>query len=100
MTGRSVTEDTRPTASASTRLAPMIAVGLAIGSQLVMRNRIVLVHRSLAPTVELVLVAVLLLAEPTGLLRPTRLPLVRYLLGAALAVSATTSAVLLVSDLL
>ena len=89
-----------PLSSSSTRLAPIVAVLVAIAAQIGMRHKIAVVVPWLAPAVELVLVVVLLVRHPVDRGRADRLRVVRFLLGGALALSATTSSVLLINDLI
>jgi hypothetical protein len=80
------------------RLAPLSAVALAVLAQLLMRDRIVLGPLLLAPVVEIILGVVLLLGD--GFLPAHRhlLGPVRVALALVLAVSATSTAVLLIHD--
>jgi hypothetical protein len=89
-----------PFSSSATRLAPIAAILLAIVAQFGMRHRIAVVVPWLAPTFELVLVAILLLRHPVDRQRADRLRVVRFLLGGTLALSATASSVLLIADLI
>ena len=89
-----------PFSSSATRLAPIVAILLAIVAQFGMRHRIAVVVPWLAPTFELVLVAILLVLHPVDRKRADRLRLVRFLLGGTLAVSATASSALLIADLI
>src|SRR5689334_19168820 len=89
-----------PFSSSMARLAPIVAVLLAIAAQFAMRHRIAVLVPWLAPTVELVLVGILLVRHPVDRARADRLRVVRFLLGGALALSATTSSVLLIADLI
>src|SRR3954447_8653270 len=80
------------------RLAPLGAVAVAVLSQVLMADRIVLGPPLLAPTLEVALGAVLILED--GVLRShrNRMGLVRYALAIVLACSATASAGLLIHD--
>jgi hypothetical protein len=80
------------------RLAPLGAVAVAVLSQVLMADRIVLGPLLLAPALEVGLGAVLLLED--GVLRAHRhrMGLVRYALAIVLASSATASAALLIHD--
>ena len=89
-----------PFSSSATRLAPIVAVLLAIAAQFLMRHRIAVVVPWLAPAFELVLVAILLVRHPVDRQRADRLRVVRFLLGGTLAVSATASSILLIADLI
>ncbi|MGO4255004.1 hypothetical protein [Marmoricola sp. RAF53] len=82
------------------RLAPLAGVTIAVAAQLAMRDRIVLGPPVLAPAIEIALGVALLLGE--GALRSHRhlLGRARYLLALVLVVSATTSAVLVIDDVL
>ena len=80
------------------RLAPLGAVAVAVLSQVLMRDRIVLGPLLLVPIIEVSLGVVLILGD--GVLRAQRhrMGLVRYVLALVLACSATASAALLIHD--
>ena len=82
------------------RLAPLCAVAVAVLAQVSMRDRIVLGPLLLVPIIETALCLVLLVGD--GIFRVPRrhLKLVRYALALVLAGSATTSAALLIHDVL
>jgi len=82
------------------RLAPLIAVAVAVLAQLLMRDRIVLGPLLLVPVVEVSLGVALILGD--GVLRwgRRRVGLLRYALGLVLAISGTSSAALLIADVL
>jgi hypothetical protein len=88
-----------PLSSSRTRLAPLVAVLLAIAAQLSMSDPIVLLQRWVAPGIELVLVGILLVWHPIDRARADRLRGVRFLLGGTLVVSASASTVLLMREL-
>src|SRR3954454_8200966 len=85
-------------ASLAERLAPLGAVAVAVLSQVLMRDRIVLGPLLLAPIIEVGLGALLVLGE--GVLRAHRhrMEYVRYVLALVLACSATASSTLLIDD--
>ena len=80
------------------RLAPLGAVAVAVLSQVLMHDRIVLGPLLLVPIIEVSLGVVLILGD--GVLRAQRhrMGLVRYVLALVLACSATASAALLIHD--
>ena len=80
------------------RLAPLMAVAVAVLSQVLLRDRIVVGPLLLVPVIETGLVVVLILGD--GVLRKHRhrMGAVRYLLALVLAGSATASAALLIHD--
>ena len=82
------------------RLAPLSAVVVAMLAQVLMRDRIVLGPLLMVPVIEAVLVVAIILGD--GLLRSQRrrVDLLRYALALVLAVSGTTSAFLLISDVI
>src|SRR3954471_9965124 len=84
----------------SDRLAPLLAVAVAVLSQVLMRDRITLGPTLLVPTVEVGLGIVLILGD--GLLRAHRhrMGAVRYTLALVLATSATASAALMIHDVI
>ena len=82
------------------RLAPLSAVVVAVLAQVLMRDRIVLGPPLLAPVIEITLGVALLLGESVLPAARHRIGPVRYALALVLAVSATTSAALLIHDLL
>jgi len=87
-------------ASLGARLAPLSAVAVAVLAQVLMRDRIVLGPILLAPIIEVALVVVIIVVD--GVLKvPHRLVgLLRYALALVLAISGTTSAALLITDVL
>ena len=87
-----------PYAPLRERLAPLGAVAVAVLSQVLMRDRIVLGPLLLAPIIEVGLGALLVLGE--GVLRAHRhrMEYVRYVLALVLACSATASSTLLIDD--
>ena len=95
MTG---TNSDAPYAPLSARLAPLCGVVVAVIAQVVMRDRIVLGPPYLAPVVETALGVVLLLGEGVLKARHHLMGHVRYALALVLAGSATTSAALLIHD--
>jgi len=82
------------------RLAPLSAVVVAMLAQVLMRDRIVLGPLLMVPVIEAVLVVAIIVGD--GLLRSQRrrVDLLRYALALVLAVSGTTSAFLLISDVI
>jgi len=92
--------DPTPEAPLSDRLAPLLAVAVAVLSQVLMRDRITLGPTLLVPTVEVGLGIVLILGD--GLLRAHRhrMGAVRYTLALVLATSATASAALMIHDVI
>ena len=96
----SAPHDDMPYASLRDRLAPLIAVTVAITAQVLMRDRIVLGPLLLAPIVEATLGVVLLLGDSLLRSHRHRLSYVRYALALVLALSATASAALLIHDLI
>jgi hypothetical protein len=87
-------------ASLAARLAPLMAGAVAVVAQVSMRDRIVLGPLQLAPIIEVLLGVMLLLGD--GILRTHHhhLAKIRYALGIVLALSATTSAALLIHDVI
>ena len=92
------TDDSARYAPLRNRLAPLVAVAVAVLSQVLMRDRIVLGPLLLVPTVEVGLSVVIVLGD--GVLRAQRhrMGYVRYVLALVLACSGTTSAMLLIHD--
>ncbi|WP_426594959.1 hypothetical protein ACPPVS_05150 [Cellulomonas sp. McL0617] len=82
------------------RLAPLIAVAVAILSQVLMRDRIAVGPRLLVPVIEVALVAALVLCDGVLQAQRRRAGILRYALALVLAVSCTSSATLLIADLL
>lgn len=84
----------------SARLAPLSAVAVAVLAQVLMRDRIVLGPLLLVPVIEVVLVVAIIVVD--GVLRShrRRVDVLRYALALVLAISGTTSAALLISDVL
>ena len=82
------------------RLAPLVAVVVAVLSQVLMRDRIVLGPLLLAPVVEVALVVAIILGDGALRSRRRRVDLLRYALAHVLAISGTTSAFLLISDVI
>jgi hypothetical protein len=96
----SAPHDDTPYASLRDRLAPLVAVSVAIAAQVLMRDRIVLGPLLLAPILEVTLGVVLLLGDSLLRSRRHRMSYVRYALALVLALSATASAALLIHDLI
>jgi hypothetical protein len=94
------TNDAARYAPLRTRLAPLVAVIVALLAQVLMRDRIVLGPLLLAPIVETTLLVVLLLGEGVLQAYRHRMGGVRYVLALVLAGSATTSAALLIHDVI
>ena len=82
------------------RLAPLLAVLVAIAAQSAIRDPLVLGPNFRASIVESILVVTLIVCERFLDTSPVRLHLLRYALGFVLAASATSSTVLLVDDLI
>ena len=82
------------------RLAPLSAVVVAVLAQVLMRDRIVLGPLLLAPLVEVVLVVAIILGDGARRSQRRRGDLLRYALALVLAISGTSSAALLISDVL
>ncbi len=82
----------------SERLAPLGAVAIAVLSQVLMRDRIVLGPLLLVPIIEVGLSVVLILGEEVLQAHRHRMGYVRYALALVLASSATGSAALLIHD--
>lgn len=82
------------------RLAPLCGVVVAVLAQVLMRDRIVLGPLLLAPIIEITLGVVLVLGDSVLPAHRRRMGQVRYVLALVLAVSATTSAALLVHDVI
>ena len=82
------------------RLAPLGAVAVAVLAQVLMRDRIVLGPLLLAPVVEVALVVAIILGDGALRSRRRRVDLLRYALALVLAISGTTSAFLLISDVI
>ena len=87
-------------ASLADRLAPLSAVVVAVLAQILMRDRIVLGPPLLVPVIEIALVVAIVFGDVV--LRTGRgvVRLLRYALALVLAVSGTTSAALLISDVI
>ncbi|MEN0128739.1 MAG: hypothetical protein AAGC49_04815 [Brevundimonas sp.] len=92
--------DDRPYATPSTRLAPLAAVLVALAAQLLMRDRIVLGPPLLAPIVEVALCLVLAVGDGLLGMRRRHAGRVRYALALVIIVSATSSAVLMIADVI
>jgi hypothetical protein len=86
-------------ASLGARLAPLSAVAVAVLAQVLMRDRIVLGPVWLAPIIEVALGVTLLLGDSLLPAHRHRMGQVRYALASVLVVSATTTAALLIHDL-
>ncbi|WP_456825793.1 hypothetical protein [Cellulomonas sp. P5_E12] len=82
------------------RLAPLIAVAVAVLAQVLMRDRIALGPLLLVPVIEFVLVVAIILGDEAMPAQRHRVDLLRYALALVLAVSGTTSAALLIWDLI
>ena len=82
------------------RLAPLGAVAVAVLAQVLMRDRIVLGPLLLAPLVEVVLVLAIVLGDGPRRSQRRRVDLLRYALALVLTISGTTSAFLLISDVI
>lgn len=89
-----------PYASLRERLAPLCGVVVAVIAQVAMRDRIVLGPLYLAPVIETALVVVLVLVDGVLKAYRNRMGYVWYALALILAGSATTSAVLLIHDVI
>jgi hypothetical protein len=89
-----------PYAPLRERLAPLCGVVVAVIAQVAMRDRIVLGPLYLAPVIETALVVVLVLGDGVLKTYRNRMGYVWYALALLLAGSATTSAVLLVHDVI
>lgn len=88
--------DAVPYAPLGERLAPLVAVAVAVLAQVSMRDRIVLGPLLLVPVIECVLVVVLILGDGILKAHRHRMEHVRYALALVLACSATTSSALLI----
>jgi len=82
----------------SQRLAPLVAVVVAVLSQVLMRDRIVLGPLLLAPVAEVSLGVVIVLGDGVLHVGRRRMGYTRYALALVLALSATASAALLIDD--
>ncbi|MFZ2013891.1 MAG: hypothetical protein WAV00_08730 [Nocardioides sp.] len=82
------------------RLAPLTALTFAIFSQVLMRDRIVPGPLLLAPVVEVSLGVVLILGDGVTRSQRHRMGYVRYALALVLVCSATSSAALLIHDVI
>jgi hypothetical protein len=82
------------------RLAPLVAVVVAVLSQVLMRDRIVVGPLLLAPVIEVGLAVVILLGDGILHSQRERMGYARYALALVLAVSATSSAALLIHDVI
>lgn len=82
------------------RLAPLAAVVVAILSQILMRDRIVLGPVLLAPVIEVTLGVVLILGDAVTRSQRHRMGYVRYALALVLVCSATSSSALLIRDVI
>ena len=94
------TNSEAPYAPLRERLAPLCGVVVAVIAQVVMRDRIVLGPPYLAPVIETALVVVLVLGDGVLKAYRNRVGYVWYALALLLAGSATTSAVLLIHDVI
>ena len=92
--------DDRPYATPSTRLAPLAAVVVAVAAQLLMRDRIVLGPLLLVPIIEIALVLVLVVGDGLLGMRRRHAGLVRYALALVITISATSSAALMIADVI
>ena len=84
----------------SARLAPLLAVAVAVLAQVLMRDRIALGPLLLVPVIEVVLLLAIILGDEALPAQRHRVDLLRYALALVLAVSGTTSAALLIWDLI
>lgn len=87
-------------ASASARLAPLAAVAVAVAAQVLMRDRIVLGPLFLVPALEVLLAVALLIGDGLMGMPRRRAGVLRYALALVIAVSGTTSAALLITDVI
>lgn len=92
--------DERRYAPVRERLAPLTALTIAILSQVLMRDRIVLGPLLLAPVVEVSLGVVLILGDGVTRRQRHRMGYVRHALALVLAISATSSSALLIRDVI
>jgi hypothetical protein len=90
--------DATPYAPLRERLAPLLAVAVAVLSQVLMRDRISLGPTLLAPTVEVGLSVILILGDGALGVHRHRMRAVAYALAVVLATSATASAGLMIHD--
>ena len=90
----------RPYATPSTRLAPLAAVVVAVAAQLLMRDRIVLGPLLLVPIIEIALVLALAVGDGLLGMRRRHARRLRYALALVIIVSASTSAVLMIVDVI
>jgi hypothetical protein len=84
----------------STRLAPLSAVALAVLAQVLMRDRISIGPRGLAPVIEVALVISIVVGDAVLGAHPRRVGFLRYALALVIVTSGTASAALLVTDVI
>ena len=84
----------------SARLAPLLAVVVAVLAQVLMRDRIVLGPLLLVPVVEVAVVLAIVVGDGALPAQRHRVDLLRYALALVLCVSATSSALLLIRDVI
>lgn len=80
------------------RFAPLGAVAVAVTAQVLMRDRITLGPLLLVPVVEVALVVAIIVVDSAGRAGRRRVVPLRYALALVMVVSGTTSAALLVTD--
>ncbi|WP_051274340.1 hypothetical protein [Cellulomonas sp. URHD0024] len=95
-----MTESPAPYPTVGTRLAPLSAVAVAVLSQVLMRDRIAVGGRFVVPMIELVLAITLIAVDGVVPAERRRAGIVRYALAITLCVSATSSAALMIADVL
>lgn len=95
-----MTEPPTPYPTLGTRLAPLSAVAVAVLAQVLMRDRIVLGPPLLVPTVEVALCVALVIVDGVLVAERRRAGVLRYALALVLAISATSSAALLIADVI